>query len=106
MLVYRLEKNDRGVFDSYESGVKLSMPPDAIYENYGCTITKAKYDSNYRFGCESAEKLVEYFGSDFDKVLAQDAELVVYKVHKRNVIFSKEGIEVAFEIAKAERVSV
>jgi hypothetical protein len=102
MTVYRLEYLGHGVFCGYAYNL-MTNTLDAQYKQYGCTVVKARSDDNYRFACDSMEKLIEYFGSDFGKLLDGGAEIVCYKVHKAHVLFSMEDIEVAFKVDKAEK---
>jgi len=104
MIVYRLEGKGWGAFNS-NSGLDITYTDDALYAAHGNTTDKNVYDEEYRFGCDTLDKLIEYFGSDFAKLLNQGAEIVAYKVHKAHVTFSVLGIEVAFKIDKAERIN-
>lgn len=100
MKVYRLEQNGWGIWSGGCPGV--TWPPDAVYKEFGCTIVKAHYKEEWRFGCESIEKIIEYFGSDFARLLDNGCTLMEYTVHKAHVLFSMEGIEVAFKIDKVK----
>jgi hypothetical protein len=99
MIVYRLEKNGWGAFCSC-SGLVVSYTKDAVYAQHGNTTDKNVYQSDYRFGCDSIDKLIEYFGSDFAMLLDKGAEIVEYNIHKAHVTFSVLGIELAFPIRK------
>lgn len=106
MLVYRLEKNDKGVF-CFSSGISdddISYTKDSIYGTNGCSTELRFLREDYRFACESIESLIDYFGSDFAVMLGAGAEIKVYKVRK-NYIKYGNGFEIAFPIAKAERLN-
>lgn len=106
MIVYRLEHEGYGIFSSDYT----TFPTDSIYSEEGCTVVAARNgrnDREYRFGCDSIEKLIDYFGSDFAHALGGDGvELVAYKVRRNYVLFSDIGIEVAFKIEKAEKITI
>lgn len=101
MKVYRLEKNGWGVFCP-NSGIEVSYTNDALYAQHGNSTGRNVYQDEYRFGCESIDKLIEYFGSAFAMLIAKDAEICEYNIHKAHITFSVLGIEVAFLIDKVK----
>ncbi len=118
MRVYRLERQNSdgefmGVFCT--SGT-LNYPSDANYANFGCGIENAHWNDDYRFACDSIEKLIEYFGSDFAVQLNEGAIIVEYNVHMAHTKYSmhedKDGetiyeIETAFLASKVkERIVI
>ncbi len=106
MKVYRLEgKDGYGVFCG-ESGIGYKWSDDAVYSTNGNTTGRDLCDSSYRYGCESIDQLIEYFGSEFDADLEEGAELVEYTINKRYVTFSPKGIEVAFLIDRVSHKQV
>jgi hypothetical protein len=103
MRVYRMESKMtyNGIIEPIWWGAfcskHLTYPPDAIYSNMGCTIPE--YNSKYRFACRSIEKVIEYFGSDFARIIGnEDIQLVEYEVKRTHVIFSKKRVELVFNI--------
>lgn len=104
MIVYRLEsESGYGVF----STVARALLDDgtAMYSVHSCTLRSQGLVPNnrkYRFACESIDKLVEYWGSDFANLLAQGYKVAVYKVRKNYVLLSHiPGLECAFVAEKA-----
>lgn len=111
MIVYRFEQH----FDEYLgdgkykkrwegifSGGHCSYPEDANYQTYGCTLWRYK-DSEYRFACRSIDKLIEYFGSDFAKLLGKEGvRLVEYEVKREGCFFSDKHIELVFKASKVK----
>ena len=104
MILYRLERNDYGVFCEYHSKMEMNFPDDALYNEFGYTCDRQyRADDDYRSACESIEQLIEYFGSDFAYALEKGASIVAYKVHKAHVRFGLEldrSIEVVFNSTK------
>lgn len=106
MIVYRLEKDGYGIFcHGLDTGAQ-----DSLYVHELCSVRRSSRSTiedmqKWRYACDSIDKLIEYFGSDFAHILAHGGELVVYKVRKNYVQFSPKGIEVAFRIDKAERIN-
>lgn len=103
MKVYRLEHRGWGVFCKY----LYTTPSDALYTEYGFQCGKQyQWNDDYRSGCESLDKLIEYFGSDFALITGTEGvELVEYTIHKAHVRFGLNAninIEVAF---KADKVT-
>lgn len=98
MKVYRIEKNGYGPFCDM-SGLKTTYPSDAMYSIYGCTCQQVtKWDSDFRFGCRTIDKLIEYFGSDFAKLINQGGKIVEYEVNMKYVYFGYRGMELAFRV--------
>ena len=114
MLVYRFEeeytrtyrenitgkdkevKRNHGIFSSDH----VTYTDDANYQTYGCTLWKYK-DSNYRFACNGIDKLIEYFGSDFARLIGQEGVILVeYEVKRKDCFFSDKRIELVFEADK------
>lgn len=109
MRVYRLEKNDYGVFCNASMVSYPNYPDDALYANYGFSCDQRyHFNDGWRSACESIEKLIDYFGSDFAFFLGLGAEIVEYNVDKRYIRFSKldESIEVVFKREKAKERTV
>lgn len=102
MRVYRLEGKGWGAFNS-NSGLDIKYPEDALYAQHGNSTGKNVYQDEYRFGCDSLDKLIEYFGSDFAYLIEQGAEIVEYNIHKAHVTFSVLGIELAFLVDKVKK---
>lgn len=104
MVVYRLERKGWGVFCN---DINPTMPYslDTIYTLGYCSLPEQKRDPDWRFGCESIEDLIEYFGGDFAWAIDRGAEVVQYQVHKAHVRFGLEIPELAFKIEKAEKVN-
>lgn len=102
MLVYRLEYKGQGVFCS---SLRVRYPDDAQYSNFHCQVPSAHDDERYRFGCRTMDKLVAYFGSDFEYLLRQGAEILIYEVPRKCILFSDNGIELAFLIDEAVRIN-
>lgn len=104
MLLYRLERNDYGVF--CEDEIEMNFPDDALYSEFGYTCDgRYRTDNNYRSACESIEQLIEYFGSDFAYALQKGASIVEYNVHKAHVRFGLEVdrcLEVVFDSTKVK----
>lgn len=105
MRVYRLERPDtdgdyRGVFCTKGT---LNYPEDSHYGRFGCGIEKAHWNTDYRFGCTSIDKLIEYFGSDFAVQLNEGASIVEYNVHMAHTMYSihDDGDETIYEIETA-----
>lgn len=103
MIVYRMEKNDRGVFYNPDRVLVDDYPDDALFTNYGCTMYWHKGDSNFRFACGSLEQLVEYFGSEFANLLSRGALPVGYEVPDDYVEWGEDNVELCFPIAKASK---
>lgn len=103
MKVYRLEYHEFGVFCTQVKN--LNYPEDALYAMFGYSCG-AQYRSNddYRSACKSLDELIEYFGSDFAKLIGEGADIIEYNVHKAHVRFGLDPslqIEVAFNIEKS-----
>jgi hypothetical protein len=102
--VYRLERNGYGIFCEWKSRVDMNFPEDALYNEFGYTCARQYRDlDDYRSACESLDKLIEYFGSDFAYCLEKGASIVEYNIHKAHVRFGlepEESIEVVFNSAK------
>lgn len=110
MVVYRIERQDGwGAFcnEQSEQQTIVSYPSDSIYANEGCTVMGVRnHYGPWRFGCETLDGLVEYFGSDFAKLIGKHGcSVVAYKVHKAHVRFGLNGCELAFIAEKAERIN-
>lgn len=105
MKVYRLERNGYGVFCEYYSKIDLPFSEDTLYSLFGYTCDgQYRARDEFRSACESLDKLIEYFGSDFAYALQKGASIVEYTVHKAHVRFGlevDECIEVVFNIDKA-----
>lgn len=110
MLVYRFEQNIRRwnsnkheheeIWEGVFSGGHINYPVDANYNTYGCTLWQYKY-SDYRFACRTLDKLVEYFGSDFARLIDKDdVRLMEYEVNKEDCFFSSKHIELVFKANK------
>lgn len=105
MKVYRLERNGYGIFCEYYSKITMRFPEDALYNEFGYTCDRQyRQDDDYRSACESIDKLIEYFGSDFAYALQEGAEIVEYNIHKAHVKFGlmpeEDSIEVVFNSTK------
>ncbi len=105
MKVYRLERNDYGVFCEYDSKIAMPFSDDALYSQFGYTCNQMYRDNyDWRSACESLEELVEYFGSDFAYALERGADIVEYNIHKAHVRFGllpdEDSIEVVFNSTK------
>jgi len=83
----------------------MPFSEDSLYQEFGYTCAQEyRGDCDYRSACESLDKLIEYFGSDFAYALDKGAHIVEYTVHKAHVrfgLFPEESIEVAFDVTKA-----
>lgn len=109
MLVYRFEQyvdeylgdnKFKKRWDGIFGGGHVSYPDDANYQTYGCTLWQYK-DSNYRFACSTIDKLIEYFGSDFAKLIdKKGVRLVEYEVKRQDCFFSSKHIELVFRADK------
>lgn len=106
MIVYRLEDDEGyGVWSGFNGG-------RAMLEGYygrwkqGCTVYAWNFSwSNYRYGCENLESLMQYFGTAFGHLLNSGRfQVVKYEVRKNHVRFSE--IEVVFNLNKAKRLGV
>lgn len=98
MKLYRLERNGWGVFCS-SSYMMMPSSDDSLYSRYGFSCGyKYQWESDWRCACESIEKLIEYFGSDFAWALDRGASIVEYRVPKRYVRFGE--VEVVFKAPK------
>ena len=108
MRVYRLERNDYGVFCESYSKIELNFPDDALYNEYGYTCdSQYRCKDEYRSACESLDKLIEYFGSDFAYALDNGASIVEYTVHKAHVRFGlRTNIEVVFNSEKVTNKTI
>ena len=106
MILYRLERNDYGVFCEYHSKIDMPFSKDALYSEFGYTCDRQyRTDDDYRSACESIEQLIEYFGSDFAYALQKGASIVEYNIHKAHVRFGLEldrSIEVVFNSTKVK----
>lgn len=108
MKVYRLERNGYGVFCESDSKIQLPFSEDSLYQSHGYSCdTQYRVKDEYRSACESIEKLVEYFGSDFAYALDKGASIVEYTVHKAHVRFGlRLNIEVVFNSEKVKDKTV
>lgn len=106
MLVYRFEERVKSYnigepvtrYEGVFAGGIVGACTDANYEEYGCTMVDYK-NRDYRFGCASIEQLIEYFGSDFQRLIeADEVVMVEYEVRDDYCVFSDEGIEMVFEV--------
>ncbi len=98
MKVYRLEgKDNYGVFCS-RANIDDTWTDDSIYANQGCSANIDREDESYRFACRSIDRLIEYFGSDFDYMIEQGVAIVEYDVNIKDVVFGNKGTELAFNI--------
>ena len=111
MRVYRIESKASygGIIEDIWWGAfsskHITYTKDAIYAHEGCSI--GDYNSDYRLGCRTLEKLVEYFGSDFARLISQETIRVVeYEVERKHVVFSKKRIELTFRIDKVKGMKV
>jgi hypothetical protein len=96
--LYRLERNGWGVFCPASFMPRMLCSSDALYTWYGFSCDrKYQWENDWRCACESIEKLVEYFGSDFAWALDMGASIVEYRVPKKDIRFGTEGIEVVFK---------
>lgn len=106
MILYRLERNDYGVFCEGYSKIAMNFPDDALYNEFGYTCDRQYRDNDdFRSACESIEQLIEYFGSDFAYALQEGASIVEYNIHKAHVRFGLEldrSIEVVFNSTKVK----
>lgn len=105
MKVYRLERNGYGIFCEYYSKITMRFPDDALYNEFGYTCDRQYREKDeWRSACESLDKLIEYFGSDFAYALDEGAEIVEYNIHKAHVRFGlmpeEDSIEVVFNSDK------
>lgn len=105
MLVYRLEKQDYGVFCDWGNLV-MPFSCDALYSEFGYSCKREyREKSNWRSACDSIDKLIKYFGSDFAYALGEGASVVEYVVNKTYVDFGQDeedgNIEVIFDSTKA-----
>ena len=110
MRLYRLERNDYGVFCEYHTKIEMPFSDDALYNEFGYTCDKQyRVDDDYRSACESIEQLIEYFGSDFAYALQKGASIVEYNIHRAHVRFGLDldrCIEVVFNSTKVKERNV
>lgn len=106
MILYRLERNDYGIFCEDYSNIAMNFPEDALYSKIGYTCDGQYRDNgDFRSACESVEQLIEYFGSDFAYALQEVASIVEYNIHKAHVRFGIDvdiSIEVVFDSTKVK----
>lgn len=104
MKIYRLERNNYGVFCEWMTKIAMPFSYDTIYNEFGYTCDRQYREKDeYRSGCDSIEKLIEYFGGDFAWTLEQGASIVEYTIHKAHVRFGldlEECPEVVFNSEK------
>lgn len=105
MVLYRLEIDGWGVF----CRILMKYSDDGLFADYGFSCDR-RYQRNgdWRSACESIDKLIEYFGSDFAYCLDRGASIVEYVVHKAHVRFGlrDESIEVVFNPSKAKERNI
>ncbi len=111
MRVYRFEQRqkvwdwdtiDKEVFryQGVFSGEHITYTLDANYKTHGCTLYEYK-EKQYRFACRTIDKIIEYFGSDFARLLDKDdVVLVEYEVKREHCTFSDKRIELVFQADK------
>lgn len=110
MRVYRLERNGWGVFCTSDSGLEQNYPDDSMYQLFGFQCDRRyHWVKDYRSGCSSIDKLIEYFGSDFSNMIDKGASIVEYNVNKAHVrtgLNPDIDIEVAFNINKIKHRTI
>lgn len=118
--IYRLEYKDYGVYrctftDSILMEIRNRMidihsnehthpnlyadfDKNIIHDIYFAEGTEESKSFSYRFGCDSMEKLVKWFGSFFDELVNNGVQVKEYTIPSTDVYESNSKKQVLFKI--------